>query len=162
MGYKTNFADNIFYMNHQIKTLQQGLNLEIDPEYFREKIIEDILFIDTCLQQLFSALRDNSYLITRHQHLRDLHRATSLFVDFLDGILDEKYRFAPQLRTAYAKLKACRIEQQKNCDDIRALLYDPPPADEHEDTVSPDEFRFLMEQDHDSEQESKTEDPSDT
>ncbi|AFG38050.1 hypothetical protein [Spirochaeta africana] len=144
MGYKINYEDNIFFLNSQIKTLQRGMNLEIDPEFFRDKIVEDLLFLDQSLRQLFSSLRGSRFLIARPQHLRDLQRTISLFIDLLDHILDDKLAFAQQLRSAATRLKACRLEQHKNRDDIQAMISDSPPEDEQEDTVSQDEFRFLL------------------
>ena len=144
MGYKINYEDNIFFLNSLIKTLQKGMNLEIDPEFFRDKLVEDLLFLDQSLMQLFSSLSSSRFLISRHQHLRDLQRTMSLFIDLLDSILDGKLEFAPQLKSAGVRLKSCRLEQHKCCDDIRAMISDSPPEDEHEDTVSQDEFRLLL------------------
>ncbi|MFW6363371.1 MAG: hypothetical protein ACOC0D_05950 [Spirochaeta sp.] len=144
MGYRINYEDNIFFLNSLIKTLQKGMNLEIDSDYFRDKILEDILFLDSCLLQMFKSLSSSQFLITRHQHLRDLQRTTALFIDLLDGVLDDAFQFSEQLRSAFVKLKACRLEQERNCADINAILTGDTPEDEHEDTVSQDEFRFLL------------------
>ncbi len=151
MGYKTNYADNIFFLSQYIKNLQQGLNLELDPNYFRDKILEDILFLDSCLARLYSSLRNSNFLITRNDHLRDLQRAISLFVKFIDSILDNSCTFT-ELKSAKTKLTACRIEQEKNRSDISSIISGTPTEEESEDTVSQDEFRFLLEQDYDNEE----------
>ena len=38
------------------------MKLDIDGEYFTEKIVEDLLFIDASLMQVFSSLKDNAVL----------------------------------------------------------------------------------------------------
>ncbi|THB63606.1 MAG: hypothetical protein D6B26_05870 [Spirochaetaceae bacterium] len=148
MSYKINYADTIFFLNQCIKHLQQGFNLEIDADFFRDKMLEDILFIDAGLARLYSGLRSNNYLISRQEHLRDLQRAMILFIDFIDSIIDHKCSFAPHLAHARVKLKACRLEQEKNRSDISMILTGTSIEDECEDTVSQDEFRFLLEQDY--------------
>lgn len=152
MGFKINYEDDIFLLNSLIKTLQKGLNLDVDPDFFRQKILDDIFFIDSSLTNLFASLCDSEFLIARRQYLRDLQRTIAFLIDIMDGILDEKYRFAAQLRSAFIKIKACRLQLDKMITDIRSMLTDATPEDEHEDTVSQDEFRFLLKPDQETDE----------
>ncbi|GAB6091368.1 hypothetical protein [Spirochaeta dissipatitropha] len=151
MGYRINYEDNIFFINSQIKTLQKGLNLEIDPEYFRDKLIDDIFFIDACVVRLFQSLEDNPHLISRNQHLKDLQHTISMFCDFINGILQDKFRFAGQLQNARIKLQACLSDQQSRYDKIRSLIQSEQNLDEKEDTISQDELRHLLKIHHEDE-----------
>jgi hypothetical protein len=65
MTTKIHYDDNIFYLDSMVKTVKSGLSLDIDPEYFIDKVIEDILFLDSALLRTFASLKANFYLIKR-------------------------------------------------------------------------------------------------
>ena len=59
MSVKVHYEDNLFFLHSILRTLESGLRLDIDPEYFKDKILEDIFFIDASLMRTFSALKEN-------------------------------------------------------------------------------------------------------
>ena len=144
MTTQTNYDDNIFYLQFLIKTLRSGLRLDIDPDYFRDKTVEDIFFIDRTIQQIYEALKANNYLINRADHLRELVRAKRAFCDFLEESMNEELPFPGYLSGFYAKLSSTREHHARDMADIQGLMEGRSPAEEPKNIVSQDEYRFLF------------------
>ncbi|MDR1932813.1 MAG: hypothetical protein LBQ57_08345 [Spirochaetales bacterium] len=146
MAAKIHYDDNIFYAATLVKTLKNGFALEIDPEYFAEKIHEDLLFAGTALSRIYLSLKANAHLITRTEHLRSLLRAKRDFTGLLESILAKKTPFSVSLEANFPKLKICRAEQIRDIEEIKAHIENCRQEDsavEH-DVISGEEFRFLL------------------
>jgi len=153
MATKVNYDDNLFYLHTVIKTLRGGLQLELDADYFRDKVLEDIFFIDRTLQQIYEALRTNTYLINRRDHLRELMRVKRSFADLLGGLLDGELSWAEHLGSYTTTLTESREQHVREITDIQSLMEGGIPVDEPQDIVSQDEYRFLFQSGDDGEEE---------
>ena len=145
MATKVNYDDNLFYLHSLIKGLRGGFQLELDIDYFRDKVVEDIFFIDRTLQQIYDSLRVNSYLINRRDHLRELMRVKRGFADLLGGLLDDSLPWSENLSAFTDKLTGARDHHVRDIADIQGLMEGGTPVDEPQDVVSQDEYRFLFE-----------------
>ena len=65
MNERFNYDDNIFFLNSIIKTLDNGFFLDIDANYFTDKIVEDLFFIDRCIRKILESLNKNQLMIRR-------------------------------------------------------------------------------------------------
>lgn len=144
MTTRVNYDDNIFFLQTMIKTLDSGVQLNIDGDLFRDKFIEDVFFIDSTLSRILTQLRENRRLIRRTEYLRALMRAENLFLDLLTKCLDESLPFAAELEAVVTKLRATRSEHQRSLDDVRSILHDQSDVEPEEDVVSQEEFRSLL------------------
>jgi Mg2+ and Co2+ transporter CorA len=148
MAAKTNFDDNIFFVNTIVKTLKAGISLDIDPEYFREKMVEDILFVDSSLSRIYAALKENEHLIKRAEYLRNLARAKRIYADFLTDVLEGNLTFSANLDGYFSKFRASRSENLADVQEIHHLLDRPGhPEAEQEDIISHEEYKYLLEDD---------------
>lgn len=148
MTTKIHYEDNVFFLTSMIKTLKAGMSLDIDPEYFMDKVIEDIFFIDSALSRSFISLKSNPYLIKRAEHLRSLLRAKKIYIDFLTDILESKISFSAHLQPFLEKFTASRSEHIRDTGEIHAMLSEPPAENEADaDIISSTEYRFLLEED---------------
>jgi hypothetical protein len=73
-----------------VRVLKNGLTLDIDSAYFLDKVVEDLLFIDTALSKIFAKLKENTHLIERNEYLRNLMLAKSSFSDLLEDLAESK------------------------------------------------------------------------
>ena len=144
MTTQTNYDDNIFYVQFLIKTLRSGLRLDLDPEYFRDKIVEDIFFVDRTIQQIYETLKVNNYLINRTDHLRELVRAKRSFCDFLEESTNQELPFPEHLSAFASKISSTRENHARDIADIQGLMEGRSPAEEPKNIVSQDEYRFLF------------------
>ncbi|MFW6368486.1 MAG: hypothetical protein ACOCZ9_02000, partial [Spirochaetota bacterium] len=111
MAARINYEDNIFFLSSIIKSLHTGTSLEIDRDFFRDKIIEDIAFVHSTLTRLHKSLKDNVYLIKRAEYMRELTRAIRSFCDFLDTILENRTSFTDDLSDTFETFRRYRREQ---------------------------------------------------
>ena len=147
MATRVNYGDNLFYLMTLTRTVRSGLQLDVDPDYFRDKMAEDIFFIDRTLEQIHEALRTNAYLINRRDHLRDLMRAKRSFADMIDEILANRLAFSSQLDAFGATLSSARDRHVGDISDIRTAMETEPDEDDQQSIVSQDEYRFLLRND---------------
>lgn len=153
MATKVNYDDNLFYVHALVRTLRNGLQLELDADYFRDKIVEDVFFIHRTLQQIYESLRTNNYLINRRDHLRELMRVKRAFADLLGAILDGELPWAGNLAHYRDTLSTSRDEHVREITDIQSLMEGGAPAEDPQDIVSQDEYRFLFEASQDDDEE---------
>lgn len=147
----TNYDDNLFYAIALIRGLQNGLALEIDAEYFRDKTVEDLFFIDRTLDRIYESLRHNAFLVNRREHLRSLMRAKRIFADLLDDLLEARVAFATHLDSNRTRFSDAREKHVKDMSDIQAAIDQETGTAEPESMVSQDEYRFLLRTDDEGE-----------
>jgi hypothetical protein len=148
MAKKIHYQDNLFYLITLIKNLREGFSLDIDPEYFTDKVIEDVFFIDSCLKRIYSALKSNSYLVNRPDYLKNLLRAKKAFNDFLEQIINSKFAFCVHIEPFFAKFKSSMVEHIRDMTEISAMLEPKKQEDAGDpDVISQDEYRFLLKDD---------------
>ena len=146
MTNQINYDDNIFYLQSLIKGLRTALHLDLDPEYFRDKLVEDIFFVDRTLQQIYETLGANTYLINRSDHLRELVRAKRAYCDFLDEAAKQESASASLLAGLSAKISSAREQHVRDIADIQGMMDGRTPTEEPKTIVSQDEYRFLFEE----------------
>jgi hypothetical protein len=153
MAAKINYDDDIYYLDTLVSAIQTGLSLDIDPEFFRDKIVEDIFFVDVSLKRIFDSLEENSFLIRRAEYLRSLLRVARIFVDFLHRLLAKEIAFAEHLEPYFLKLRGAVADHERTAERIDDMLQVAEPSEGDEDFVSQDEFRFLLQEDDSDEDE---------
>lgn len=151
MSVKVHYEDNLFYLSTLIKSLKAGLSLDIDPEYFIDQIVEDILFVDSTLVKSFNSLKANPHLIKRKEYLRVILRTKKVFIDFLEEIVEGRLAFSSNLEPFFPKFRASLNEHIRDISEIHALL-DEPSASEglDEDIISQTEYLFLLKEDEET------------
>lgn len=153
MAAKINYEDNIFYLDTIVSSMKTGLALDIDPDYFRDKVVEDIFFVDTSLKRIYESLKENSFLIRRAEYFRSLLRVSRIFTEFLVSLLNKDVGFARHLEPYFLKLRSAASEHEGIASEIEDILQVSEPAEADQDFVSQDEFRFLLEEDEQEEEE---------
>ncbi|MFA7567416.1 MAG: hypothetical protein WCY01_10350 [Alkalispirochaeta sp.] len=144
MSSKVHYEDNLFFLHSILRTIESGLRLDIDSEYFKDKVLEDIFFIDSSLMRTFSTLKDNAYLINRSAYLRSLRRTVRAFVDFLIPVTSGRLG-APDIVDAYQdRLRSTLSAHQKVIHEIDTILDHLEPDDEATDVMSLEEYDFLL------------------
>lgn len=146
MAPRVNYEDDIFFVSTIIKSLSNGIALEIDPDFFRDKVVEDIAFVNTTLNRLNDSLQENVYLIRRAEYMRELARAVHGFCDFLDSVHSTESAFGEALRESSDTLQRYRSEQSEVLNYLnRTIRSEKTQVTEEEHIVSRDEYRFLLE-----------------
>ncbi len=144
MASKVHYDDNLFFIHSILRTVAAGLKLDIDPEYFKDKIVEDIFFIDAILMRTFSSLKDNTYLINRSAYLRSLRRTVTAFTEFLETVSVEGAGFSDSLSAYHDKLDSTLHAHNHVLREIDAMLDQEELEEETVDVVSSREYGFLL------------------
>jgi hypothetical protein len=149
MTTKIHYGDNIFYLETLLKTVKTGAALEIDSEYFKAKILEDILFIAGAFSRIFASLESNPRLIKKNEYLRGFLRAKRNFVSLLEDLLGKKLPFAACLESGFPQFMVFRAEQMRDIAKIKAYIEKHRREDQssESDVISGEEFRFLLKSD---------------
>ncbi len=152
MAISVNYDDSIFYVQAMIKSLSSGLSLDVDTAIFKEKMVEDIIFVDSAINQLLERLRDSYRLIHRIEYLRMLLRSINSYVELLQACLDGKLAMSEELNDVAPRLSRLLEAHEERAREIQAALQQGGVGDSPEDVVSQEEFRFLLQESDEEEQ----------
>jgi len=145
MTRKINYEDDIFSLALQVRCLQDILKLEIDPEFFRERVLGDIAWADAMIAKVYQSLAASSLFVKRQEHLREIQKVKRAFIEAIDGLLGKRVPFAQHVADSTERLRAIRDSHEKDIAEIRELLAGRGQgAPEEEHMVSPEELKFLM------------------
>jgi hypothetical protein len=142
-----NYDDNLFYLMSVTRTLRSGVQLEIDADFYLDKIVEDIFFIDRAIEQIHQTLKSNTYLINRREYLRQVMRAKRSFADLLDGLVEGNLPFGKHLSLFVDKLAAARDKHMRDISVILQAMDTSSTEEDRQAIVSQDEYQFLFQND---------------
>lgn len=113
---KIMFQDNMYQLSRSLDILQEGLLLDLAPEFFFEKTVDDILFFDSTLQKLSVQLEGNPHMSGYLNLLHSLNSCQKKFLAVIDSILTQE----GTLRESFSQLEP-KLRQIKK---IHSLLND--------------------------------------
>ncbi len=149
MSNPSNFEDNLFFVSARLRHLQDGLQLELDPDLFLHRYVEDILFVHDMLTRINLQLIKNTFFINRLPCLRILLLTKKDFIGFLDSVELHDEGFALHLNPFQNQLSQCRSSHQSDISLIHDILDQQLDIkQEEQDIISKDEYNFLFKQDN--------------
>lgn len=143
MKSKIHYEEDLFYLNLQMKGLREGLQLTIDPDYFQDKILADLRFVDATLDKILSTLKENPNLIRRAEYLYNLVKVEGTFLDLVDGLLAGTGEMHEALEPYRNEFVQRRESHDADIQEIRTLLRIVTQEDEREDVITADELSLL-------------------
>ena len=154
MTRRVNYDDNIFYLTLVFKGIAAGLKLNIDTGLYRDRILEDIRFLDKTCSSIFQSLKADHLMIDRLIHIRGMLKLNADFVALLEDILEERLPLASALEQDFDLLQ--RIQSNREVElsglkEMTARLGDS--GNDQEQIVSEQEFKFLLSEDQEEQSE---------
>jgi hypothetical protein len=143
MTRRINYEDDIFSLALQVRCLQDTLKLEVDPEFFKERLLGDIAWLDLTIGRLYASLRESSLYVKRQEHLKELQKLTRAFQAALDALVEKRTPFSDHVPEKLEALRAIRDSHMRDIEEIKALIAGRG-APEEEHMVSAEELKFLM------------------
>jgi len=151
MKSKIQYEEDLFFLNLQMKGLREGLMLMIDADYFQDKLLADLRFVDATLDKIFSTLKENRNLIHRAEYLYQLVKTEGSFLELLDDVL----KGTGEIREALAPYRNEFLQRRDSHDsdihEIRSLLQLFSQEEERDDVITSEELSLLTRPDEDSE-----------
>jgi hypothetical protein len=144
MAKKIHYDDNLFYLREVVKSLKRGFSVEIDGEYFSDKIADDVLFIDASLRRICSNIMENDQLIKRPEVLRSVMVSIIQYVELLEQIIGKPVSKTFFQHRILNKFREIEIYQREELSQIRKTLTTMDSRLSSEDLVSQEEFGLLL------------------
>ena len=144
------YEANIFMLNDMLKHLQRGLKIDIDNDYFLEKVKSDLLFAEGKLAAIYDSLKDSTLQLDKVQYFRHLYKTKGLFLEIAESILNNSTGRSLDFTDFNSRLKDAFFEQQFEYDDIEKILAKTNPDELDKDQISQEELMFLMSNDEDT------------
>jgi len=151
MKAKIHYEEDLFFLNLQMKWLREGLRLQIDADYYQDKILADLRFVDATLDKILSTLKENANLIRRAEYLYNLVKVEGTFVELLGEVLGGTGDIHEALGPYRNELLQRRESHDADIHEIRTLLRLVNQEDEKEDLITNDELSLLTRTDDDPE-----------
>lgn len=145
MQSKIHYEDNLFYLTLMMKTMREGFSLNLDADFYLDRIIEDLSFIDATLGRIYSTLKENKNLIRRAEYLHGLVKSKTNFAELTEDILRKKYNFSDVLIPFFPKWEERLKATKADIAEIRLLLKEISQAEgDQEDLITSQELEILM------------------
>lgn len=144
MSQKTHYQDDLFILSVLVKSLEASLSVEADPEFYREHIAGDIIFVDATIRNFSGMLAQNSHLLDRTEYIKLLDRTARSFKAIIGKILDDEYPRADAYKSYAPQLAAVLREQEAIVQELGALLKSSADGESEVDLVSSDELSELL------------------
>ncbi len=151
MRNKIHYEDDLFFLNLQMKGVAEGLKLAIDADYFQDKILADLRFLDATLNRLYSTLKDNVNLIHRAEYLYQLVKSEGIFVEVMGNVLAASGEVSQALEPYKAEFAERRASHEADIQEIRVFLKLASQDEEREDVITLEELALLTRPDEDEE-----------
>lgn len=143
MPEKIHYDDNIFFIRSLIRTLHDAIRLNVDIEYFDDKILEDILFINASIQKIYDSLKKNSLLIHRNVYYHSIMKLKEAYVHFLDELHSTNGCFKNSFEHMRAKFKLISKNNLEDLQDIKDFISGTDAGKVESDTTSMNELHYL-------------------
>lgn len=143
MKAKIHYEEDLFFLNLQMKWLREGLLLTIDPDYFQDKVLADIRFVDATLDKILSTLKENPNLIRRAEYLYNLVKVEGAFLELLSTVLNGTGEMQEALDPYRNEFLQRKESHEADVEEIRTLLRLVSQEDEKEDVITADELSLL-------------------
>lgn len=144
MTARIHFEDNFFMLQSKIQFLKQAMSLDIDPEFFLERLMSDFFFVDSCLDSITEVVCDNSFLVKKQEYLRSLIHCKQEFVHLANGIAQGLYTFSAHCRTYQVRILDAIQRQDLSCHTIRREFLEGDDDEDREMGLSSDEYSRLL------------------
>lgn len=145
------FSDDIFYLYELIKTISTASQLNLNSSLFSAKIIQDIQFIHSTLNELQNALKASQPSRLAISNLRSLLKARNSFKTTLSSISTSTPFIQDMLKNAsdanksiFTFLKQSSKEQDRQIDQIISMLNELDKTDDPSIFISQEEMNLLL------------------
>jgi len=145
MNNRIHYENDLFAVHSMLQTLREAMSLELDFDLFADKIIEDIFFIDGCLERIYTSLKESLHLIQKPDYLRTLMKTKRVFADFLGNVLNGTFFGSELMQSVFSKFSALKTAHLQDIMDIQNELQNAESSPiETEEIISQEEFKYLF------------------
>lgn len=145
MRNQTNYDEDLFLLKNLLRFWTEAVQIPADPDYFSEKLLEDLDFIESILARLQEAVETNTKLIRRMEIIHDLLGTRHLFLRLIGLILAAESPLCSSLEEHRGRLSSMQERQNGACGVLdRELRKNSGEEEDDEDLITPMEMEFLL------------------
>jgi len=144
MAKRIHFEDDIFFLNLLVRTLKDGLELDLDADIFLNKIIDDLVFLDTTFERMLANLSGNERLLDRNEQLVNLQEVEERFADAVAKIMSGRGILSEALSPFFERFAELRVRSAKRRTEIEAATAYQSDSENDPNLVSPFEMNELL------------------
>ncbi len=144
MNKDVHFDADIFYTALIIRTIRQGCSLNIDSDFFLDKIMEDIMFVDRTLKNIMEQLDGDIHSIDTGQYVRNLYLVKRDLVFLLDDIRGMVFPFAQYLKQYESRFAQIIVSQKTDMMKLDDILTTDEQKNNDKDILSSEEYQILF------------------
>ncbi len=138
------FQDNIYQLVRSIDTLREGLMLDLSPDYFFEKTVDDILFFDSAIQKIHRQLTENQRIAGYLSIMQNLHSCDRRYLQLLDTVMSGKISMSDRFPPLVPKLGAVRETHRELARGMAEGIAKTDQGGDSDDIVSRNELSELL------------------
>ncbi|MBN2443976.1 MAG: hypothetical protein JXJ04_21620 [Spirochaetales bacterium] len=139
------YEDNIFFLYILIKTMKDGLKLDLAAGFFNQKIAQDIFFYASTIDHIYKKLKTNPHLLKRIEYMKNMQRLKKCFAELIDDILSKRAPLSLSFGSYTERLRTVARRQEDDINEIRTLLTsNKNEKTDSESLVSAEEFKYLL------------------
>lgn len=147
MSEKVHYEDNLFYLHMEITTMQNGLKLSIDSEYFASEMVKRIFAVDQVLSRHYELLKENPYLIRRNDFLYSIQKLKTKLSALIEAAEDKKNFFSEEDSGRFPELKRKMAAHLEDVRQIRREISEKlDNGMDDSASLSSSEYEILMDQ----------------
>ncbi len=145
MAKKINFKDNLFHLARNLDRFSDGLMLDLEGDFFLDKLVDDILFFNSAIAKIYTILEKNSNMSEYCEQMRNLYTVHKKYIAILSRIIQGQTCFVNQFFQFRQKFSEILRENEGRQEQIyTALDSAAKPLQEANDVVSRDEMSALL------------------
>lgn len=144
MSQKIHYQDDLFLLSVLAKSLDSGLSVEADPEFYLERLAEDVFFIDSSIRKFKDLLSANSHLMDRSEYLKLLERTARTFAGSLERLASGASPMSSAWERYLSRLEEIARDQKAMLAELVDLLKNAGEGANETELVSSDELSELL------------------
>jgi hypothetical protein len=142
-----NFEDNLYFLRMKIQDLSEGLKLDLSPDFYLDRYIEDIFFIDGSLGRIYTHLKEGINLIQKSKYYHLIIKIKQSFYTLLQTLIEEQTAFTPGLQPHFEQLRERSSIHEKDIRIIQKAISEMVnTTEEQEELITGEELNFLWTQ----------------
>ena len=138
------FQDNLYHLSRSIDTAYEGLMLELAPEFFFDKMVDDLLFFDVAIQRLYKQIQTAPQLTGYVEILHSLYSCQDRYIKLLDSLLQGKASMKEKFTQLLPKLQGIRNAHAGVRNELASAIQKSDKTNDSRDIVSRNELSELL------------------
>jgi len=139
-----NYEDNLYYLRLKVQELAEGLILDLSPDFFLDRFLEDVFFIDSSLGRIYSHLKQSNNLIKKIKYLHLLVKVKDIYLALLQDLIKDNHMFFHGLESHIGEFKDRIQAQETDIKSIQKIILEiEGEGEEQEELITQEELSFL-------------------